>query len=60
MRVIYGTELNIDVDDSLTKAEILATLSETYAELKNASATITTNAEGERTMTISLRTGNKA
>lgn len=60
IRVIYGTEFDHTVDGDLTPEVILDTLKPTYKELADATYQITTDAEGNRTMRITLKEGKKA
>lgn len=59
MRVIYGSDIDMEVSDDLNPAEIMETLKGTYRELDNGTYNITTEG-GERVMRISLRSGRKA
>lgn len=59
MRVIYGTEVNTVVSDTLEPKDILVALAETYRELANGEYTVTTEGD-ERVMRVTLKAGNKA
>lgn len=55
LRVVYGTEVDVTVDGSTDPKAIMATLSETYKELADATYTVSNGV-----MTITLKEGRKA
>lgn len=59
MRVKYGNEVDTQVPDDSDPQEILNILKESYAELSNAEYSFSTE-DGERVMTLRLKSGNKA
>jgi hypothetical protein len=59
MRVIYGTDIDMTVPDTLSGEEIMATLKENYSELSRGTFTITTEND-ERVMRVTVQSGSKA
>lgn len=59
MRVIYGSEVNVVVDDGTNATDILNVLKDTYKELENSEYTIATEGD-EQVMRITLKSGTKA
>ena len=59
MRVIYGSEVNVVVDDSTAPGDILGVLKDTYKELENSEYNIATEGD-EQVMRITLKSGTKA
>lgn len=59
MRVIYGNEVNTEVDDGVSPEEIIAVLKENYAELSRAEYT-TAEEGGVTVMRITVKSGSKA
>lgn len=59
MRIIYGSEVNIVVDDNTPPSEIMTVLKQSYKELENSEYNITTE-NGEQVMRVTLKSGTKA
>lgn len=59
MRVIYGNEIDTNVNDNVTPEDVMTTLKSSYRELDNATFNVATES-GERVMRVSLRSGSKA
>lgn len=59
MRVIYGTSVNMVVNDQLRPEDMFDNLKATYPELVNGTWVMSTE-NGENVMRVSLRAGGKA
>jgi hypothetical protein len=59
MRIIYGNEVNVVVEDDTDPVEAMNLLKESYSELSNAKYNISTEGD-ERVMRVTLDSGRKA
>ena len=59
MKVIYGSNFNVVINNGLSPETIIATLTDTYPELANSTYSLTGEGD-DQVMTITLVGGGKA